>query len=272
MVLAGKEANRVAGAAPPDRSATLARIIEADVIPRLLLASGRAGEGLPTKHLQVEPQDIDDFAKMMIAIDLTRAGVVVSSAMARGVALESILLEIFSPTAKRLGQMWVDDECSFMDVTVGLCALQSLLRSLSSGDIVEPRALIDARVALAAMPGEQHTFGILVLETFFRRAGWDVVGMPLSPRDEIIASVARKSFDVIGFSLAREEALCALRDLITDVRSASANRGLIVLVGGRVFNESPELVRTVGADTTASDADEALVASQNLMCSRVRKH
>jgi MerR family transcriptional regulator, light-induced transcriptional regulator len=272
MISACNEAKLVARTALPNRSATLARVIEADVIPRLLLASGRTNEAPAASSLHVEPQDIDDFARMMIEIDLAKAGIVVSRALAQGVALEAVLLQIFSPTAKRLGEMWTDDTCSFTDVTVGLCALQSLLRSLSSGDIVEPRALTGERILIAAAPGEQHTFGVLMLETFFRRAGWDVVGMPLAMRDELLASVSRKSFGMIGFSLSREDALADLGDLIADVRSASANRGLIVMVGGRVFNDSPELVRAVGADTTASDADEALIASQHLLCSRVQKH
>lgn len=272
LMLACSEAARVAKTALPNRSATLAQVIEADVIPRLLLTSGRSSKAVPISGLDVEPQDIDDFAHMMMAIDLAKAGVVVSKAMDRGVALETILLEIFAPTARRLGEMWVDDTCSFTDVTVGLCALQSLMRSLSSGDIVEPRVLTDARVLIAAAPGEQHTFGVVMLETFFRRAGWDVVGMPLAMREDLLASVARKSFNIVGLSLARDDALDELGELIAEMRSASANRSLVVMVGGRVFNDAPHLATAVGADTTASDAQQALIASQHLLCSRVRTH
>lgn len=272
IVSASDDVRRVAKSPPTSRSATLAQVIEADIIPRLLLASGRQVEELPAAALEVDADDIDDFAKMIIGLDLARANLVVAGAIARGVVLESILLELFAPTAKRLGDMWTEDLCSFMDVTVALCALQSLLRSLTSGDVVDPQTMHDGRALIAATPGEQHTFGVLMIETFFRRAGWDVVGMPLSTRDEILAAVGRKPFAIVGFSLSRDGAARELRDLIAQVRCGSANPEISVMVGGRAFNDDPGLVRAVGADLTAADANKALIASRNVVCSRVQTH
>ena len=196
----------------------------------------------------------------------------VARALESGVPVETILLEMLAPTAKRLGQMWVDDDLTFTDVTVGLCTLQNLLRSLTAGDAAEPRAIVDGRILVAATPGEQHTFGLLMLETMFRRAGWDTVGMPLADGEEICAMVRRREFAIVGFSLSRESALDELATLIDAVRSASRNGRITVMVGGRVFNDEPALVRKVGADITARDGREALVASHNVVCSRMQTH
>jgi methanogenic corrinoid protein MtbC1 len=272
LAAASEDAGRMAGEAPHNRSATLAQMIEADIIPRLLLANGRPGEAALGAGLEADGQDIDDFARMMIGLDLARAGLVVAGAIARGVTIESVLLDLFAPTAKRLGEMWVEDLCTFTDVTVGLCALQSLLRSYTCGEVVEPSVMHDGRVLVAAAPHEQHTFGVLILETFFRRAGWDVVGMPMSSREEVLGAVSRRSFSIVGFSLSRDAALSELRDLIGATRRASVNPEIAVMVGGRVFNDAPGKVRFVGADLTAADADKALVASQHLLCSRVQTH
>lgn len=272
IVSQSDDLRRVSSTPLPNRSATLARVIEADIIPRLLLATGRQPAEGPTRALEVERTDVDAFAEMMIRLDLARANFVVAGALANGVSIETVLLELLSPTAKRLGEMWVEDLCSFTDVTVGLCALQSLLRSLTSGDAIDPKTMHDGRMMIAATPGEQHTFGVLMLETFFRRAGWDVVGMPLSTCDEILAAVGRKPFAIVGFSLSRESALGELTDLIKTVRKTSANSELSVMVGGRVFNDNPKLVRAVGADLTAADANRALVASHSVVCSRMQTH
>lgn len=270
---AERELLKVARAAPAQRSATLARVIEADVIPRLMLARGLQPTPPTTRRaLEVHEQDIDDFAAMMVALDLRRANVIVASAIESGVDLETILLDLLAPTAQRLGQMWVDDEMTFTDVTVGLCSLQNVMRSLAAGDLAEPKTMIDGRVLVAATPGEQHTFGVLVLETLFRRAGWDTVGMPLADSDEICAAVSRRDFVIVGFSLARESALDELARLIRDVRAASRNETLTVMVGGRVFNDDPGLARRIGADLTARDGREALIASNNVVCSRVKTH
>lgn len=265
----------VARAAPADRSATLARVIEADIIPRLMIARERAPDRPPpvaARRLEVEPADIDEFAAMMVALDLRLATSVVSRALERGVAVETVLLDLLAPTAQRLGQMWVDDELTFTDVTVGLCTLQNLLRTVTAGDVVEPGTSHDGQVLVAATPGEQHTFGVLMLETLYRRAGWDTVGMPLAEAPEICAAVKRRDFVIVGFSLARESALGELSDLIGKVRAAARNPDLLVMVGGRVFNDDPALVRRVGADFTARDGREALIASRTAVCSRMRTH
>lgn len=264
---------------PPDkegdsaaRSATLVHLIEVDIIPRLLIANGWQAETAPTAALEVETGDIDDFARMMMSLDLARASLVIAGAREQGVSVESIMLNLFAPTANRLGHFWEEDICSFTDVTVGLCALQSLMRSLSSGDIAAEQVRHDGRVLIAATPHDQHTFGVLMLETFFRRAGWDVVGMPLCTRDEVLAAVSRREFSIIGFSAAREDMLPDLKLLISAVRCASLNSDVSVMVGGRAFLGHPSRVKQVGADLTAATADQALVASQHLLCSRVQTH
>lgn len=267
-----RELRAFARGAPIQRSATLARVIEADIIPRLLLARGPVGRASAPASLEVDAEDIAGFAAMMVALDLRKAELVVARALEGGVPIETVLLELLAPTAQRLGQMWVDDELTFTDVTVGLCTLQNLLRSVTSGEAADPRALVDGRILLSATPGEQHTFGVLMLETMFRRAGWDTVGLPLTDTDEICAMVGRRDFSVVGFSLSRESALEDLAGLIARVRRASRNSSVVVMVGGRVFNEEPSLVRRVGADITARDGKAALVASQTVVCSRMQTH
>ncbi|MFC3692382.1 B12-binding domain-containing protein [Chenggangzhangella methanolivorans] len=267
-----RELRAFARGAPIQRSATLARVIEADIIPRLLLARGPVGRASAPASLEVDAEDIAGFAAMMVALDLRKAELVVARALESGVAIETVLLDLLAPTAQRLGQMWVDDELTFTDVTVGLCTLQNLLRSVTSGEAADPRALFDGRILLSATPGEQHTFGVLMLETMFRRAGWDTVGLPLTDTDEICAMVGRRDFSVVGFSLSRESALEDLAGLIAQVRRASRNSSVVVMVGGRVFNDEPSLVRRVGADITAQDGKGALVASHSAVCSRMQTH
>lgn len=267
-----RELRAFARGAPIQRSATLARVIEADIIPRLLLARGPVGRASAPASLEVDAEDIAAFAAMMVALDLRKAELVVARALEGGVAIEAVLLDLLAPTAQRLGQMWVDDELTFTDVTVGLCTLQNLLRSVTSGEAADPRALVDGRILLSAAPGEQHTFGVLMLETMFRRAGWDTVGLPLTDSDEICAMVGRRDFSLVGFSLSRESALDDLAALIGQVRAASRNPAVVVMVGGRVFNDAPTLARRVGADLTARDGKEALVASHSVVCSRMQTH
>lgn len=261
------------GATAPDKSRTLARIIEADIIPRLLLANGaeEARSVRKSTEIDVDDEDIDAFADMMINLELGRAHSVVSSALSRGVGLDAILLKILSPTAKRLGERWEDDRCTFTDVTVGLCGLQSLLRSFETAQEDETGMIpVGAAALVTSLPGEQHTFGALLVESFLRRAGWETIGMPLGARADILSAVARRSFKLVALSLSRDDELDRMQSLITAIRRQSLNPEVVVMVGGGAFNGRPDRVTAVGADMTATDGREAAIASQHILCSRLQ--
>ena len=45
--------------------------------------------------------------------------------------LELLFLRLLAPAARRLGELWEGDLCTFTDVTIGLSHLQQVLRELS---------------------------------------------------------------------------------------------------------------------------------------------
>jgi MerR family transcriptional regulator, light-induced transcriptional regulator len=70
---------------------------------------------------------------------------------------------------------------------------------------------------------------------------------------------------VVGLTLARDWPSALIANLIKAMRNASANPRITVLVGGRMINENPGLVETVGADGTGADALAALEVAESLM-------
>lgn len=239
--------------------AKLARTIEAEIIPRLLLAH-RVPDLSDPAGPAAEPSgaDVADFAELILDHDTAVAAAFVEVFRARGLSLETIFLHLLAPTARLLGDLWKEDVLTFTDVTVGLARLQHLLRELSAPFESEAEHAFHGRRALIApAPGEQHTFGILMVEEFFRRAGWDVAGGPRTP-DEILFLVRREWFDLVGLSASCDLLFDGLAGLIGAIRRASRNRAVGILVGGRLFNEHPELVARAGADATAVDGRQAV--------------
>jgi len=115
------------------------------------------------------------------------------------------------------------------------------------------------------VPGEQHTFGLLMVAEFFRRGGWEVWSGTGGEDTEITTRVKAERFAIAGFSLAHEERLVTLAGVIRQVRRASLNRGIGILVGGPLFIAHPELVLQVGADATASDGQQAVLQAETLL-------
>jgi methanogenic corrinoid protein MtbC1 len=74
----------------------------------------------------------------------------------------------------------------------------------------------------------------------------------------LTAAVRGNWFTLVGFSLSCDAGLERMAAQIVSVRRASRNPAVVILAGGRVFNDRPELVTRVGADWTARDARDAV--------------
>ena len=82
----------------------------------------------------------------------------------REVSLGDVMLNLLAPAARRLGERWTADECDFTAVTLGLWRIQSILFSLSesSPPLFDHPDRTVGRILVAAMPGSDHTLGVLM--------------------------------------------------------------------------------------------------------------
>lgn len=250
------------------RLALLARAIEHEIIPRLMLAH-RAPDAcltLPTiADHEVNQDDIQEFAKLVLSPDEDLALPCVTAMRTRGISVETIYLDLLAPVARYLGELWNQDLCDFTEVTMGLGRLHRVLRELSpafsrSSDC----AANGRRVLLLPAPGEQHTFGLVMVAEFFRRAGWDVAGGPWEAGGDPSVMVQREWFDVVGFSMANYLHMEDLRECIGKVRRSALNPNVGIMVGGPAFATNPEYVDLVGADASANDGSKAPELAEEL--------
>ena len=251
------------------RLALLTRTIERDVIPRLVLAS-RAAVASPAAPAAGSPllvsADVLHVADLLLGQDDAASFTFVKALQAQALSPESLYLDVLSPAARHLGTLWDQDLCDFTQVTVGLMRLQQALRRLSPAFQNEmARRELGCRALLVPGPGEQHTFGLVMVAEFFRRAGWDVWGGPQSSRQDPVEMVRGVAFSVIGFSVGSTNTLDRLATLIRKVRRTSRNPAIGIMVGGPIFLEDPSLVALVGADTTAVDGREAVRQAHGLI-------
>jgi methanogenic corrinoid protein MtbC1 len=251
----------------PDRSLiadpsplTLARLIEAEIIPRLLMAhrDGTDPDVIPMTIGVIAAAELERFSRMVMTSDLSVLTEHVDLLTRRGVGMETIYFDLLSPAAKRLGEMWEADDCSFTDVTIGLCRLQQIVYEFADRMHVEAGGG-DGRTALFALtPGDHHSFGLVMVVEYFRRAGWRTVCMPDATAEDLTDAVRSEWFDLIGFSMADDRWVKTLAPVVKAVRAASLNDGVKVIVGGRAFEADPSRVALVGADETAGDARDAV--------------
>lgn len=244
-------------------AAQIARAIEADIIPRLMMVYRSDPVKAPVVERVVPTVSISDVEALAQAVmdpspapgrhDINRH-------LDAGLPVDQLLLNLLAPTARRLGELWTEDRCDFTAVTIGLCRLQDYLRDLS----MEPTGFREppptgVRVLLSIAPGEQHTFGILMVEEFFRRAGH--IALSLFPRsaNDLLRAVRANAYDVVGLSASCDESLNRMADLIRTIRRESLRPDPLIVVGGPIFAADPTRATWVGADVYAVDGASALL-------------
>lgn len=246
--------------------------IEGEIIPRLMLAHREPDSFVADADSVPSPISADERTHFL---ELIRSGTAASaenfanSLLDRGIARETVFIDLLGGAARTLGEMWERDECDFTEVTIGLCRLHEILRHQSadafglSDDVhVQPGA---PRILLSTACNDQHVFGVVMVAEFFRNAGWWVSSEPGASTDELQHLLQSQHFDVIGLSAARSTVIQEISTQISVLRGASKNADLKVLVGGRLFSEDPELAGTVGADAFAGDAKTAAAIGEKLL-------
>jgi methanogenic corrinoid protein MtbC1 len=253
--------------------ARLIRTVEAEIVPRLLLS--RRSAPIATAAVEADPLDAGpdvvhtaELARLLLQFEIEVPLAYVEAIRHRGISVQQIYLQLLAPTARRLGLLWDRDECDFVQVTIALGRLHQLLQRLSLLHVEPPRRDANGQVRralLATAPGEQHAFGLLLVSQFFRQSGWEVWNEFPNSGQELIDTVRAHRFSLVGLSAATEPQVNGLGAIIRQLRRASMNPALCVMVGGPLLTERPELARRLGADATARDGREAALCAENAL-------
>jgi MerR family transcriptional regulator, light-induced transcriptional regulator len=243
----------------------LTRMVEGEIIPRLLLA--HQAEALPPPTARPAPTFgpgmTDLFAQKVLSSEVDALLEFVVSLMGHGVSVQAIYLDLLAPTARRLGDYWNEDICSFSDVTIGLGRLQQILHELGRRSTrTHELQRRGQAILLVTAPSEQHTFGLLIIEEFFRRAGWRTWCEPGGSAEEVAQLVSAQWYDVIGLSVSCDSHLDQVSAIVTSVRRSSKNPAIRVMIGGQLLIANPELALSLGADVTAFDGADAVAIAE----------
>ena len=256
------------------RQVDLARIVSNEIIPRLLRLHSEILPSAPPVDLVIQSlvpsgTDIDSLAHIVIGDDLEAAATYVTALRNRGLSMETLYIELLEPTARHLGKMWDEDECDFIDVTIGVARLQKLL-AIFNETYDLPDLATRRQVLMALAPGNQHSFGASMIDRLLSAAGWQVQTEYSGIAEDIVHAVRRNWFAVVGLTVGSDRQFDALGSVISDIRMASQNAQLGILVGGSMFTENPALAISVGADATAANAPAAVLAAQKLFDAAIR--
>lgn len=250
------------------RQSQLAEMISGKVIPQLMRLHSEIVPDAPPVGQMIEAlapdrADIAGLAHIVLGDDLAAAVRYVIALRERGLSMEMLCIELLEPAARHLGEMWDNDACDFVDVTLGVARLQKLLAAFNDTHL--SAALDNRRTVLMAMtPGDQHFFGVTMVERFLEASGWKVQTETAADAEGIAEAAKARWFAVAGLTAGSAQMIDSLADTIRLIRKRSQNPHIGIMVGGPLFAENPGLAAQLGADATAPNAPAAVLMAQKL--------
>jgi methanogenic corrinoid protein MtbC1 len=249
---------------PEEYLSSLVKTIEGNILPHIVehhLKADRLENGqlnVPA-HPSVSDAHINALMILLLQDDAGPSANYVKELFAEGIELEELYLNLLTPVARKLGEMWESDDVNFTQVTVALWRIKQLMYDLSPmfQEYAEYKQQ-GKSVMLVPLPGSQHTLGLFMVSEFFARAGWRVWGELAATEADILRMAKTQWFDVVGLAASVREQFPDLKRMIEEVRSVSLNPHVGIMIGSPVFNQNPDLIEDLGADMVGIDAVDAL--------------
>lgn len=232
-------------------AAVLKSVFLESVIPVLLREhSTPAGDAVKRA---VDPR-ASELAELLLASDETASLELIRELRGQRGTVRHLYAPLFEPAARSLGDLWHEDICTEVDVTLGLIRLQAAARLLDRDAFPFPQGG-EPSVLVVPAPGELHQLTAALDAESLWHAGW-------SPQSEFPADdqalgdlLSSAWVDVLDLSLSaalrRQDSMPRLSRTIAHARQASRNQSLLVIVGGRAFAEDDAVGAQVGANATS---------------------
>lgn len=200
------------------------------------------------------------------------AELIVDDLLSAGLTLEDLCLDHLAPAARLLGDWWDNDKLPFTDVTIASARIHAIMRRISRA-APTPMARSQVRGAVfVAVPGEQHTLGVIMAADMFRRKGWDVGLLVGLTHDEVMARLTRDDRGVIGLSCSGDHSCAALGRLMTSLRRHRPDAQLVI--AGQVVSDPRRIAALPAADaivTCAVEAEAVIAGLEQAIAPRARR-
>lgn len=181
----------------------------------------------------------------------------VLDAAERGEPVRELYLHVFQPALREIGRLWQMNEINVAQEHFCSAATHMAMSQLLSGAV--PASPCGRTVVVACVSGELHDVGARMVADFFEMSGWDIYFCGANtPHADILHSAAERSADIVAISATMGYHVHAVQSLIEAIRLDSRCALVRAMVGGYPFGIDPTLWRTVGADGSAADADDAV--------------
>ncbi len=193
------------------------------------------------------------FEVLLVSGDAQGAWGVVDKALASGMSLDSVYLDVLTPAMVSIGERWSAGE---LDIGIEHRASGIAMRIIGQiGPRFARRGRSRGQIVLASPTGELHGLPLAMLSDLLRLEGWSVADLgPNLPAASLVRLLQDTPDAVaIGLSASSIESLAALAEMCATVRQAVPD--LLVVVGGGAIRHR-EHAQALGAHEWAMTSEQ----------------
>lgn len=221
----------------------------------------------PGTHLQAGGSEHDlaqSVLKLLLRCERTRALQLVDAAMAAGLTLQALYLNVFQPLLREVGRLWQMNHISVAQEHYCTAAVQLMMGRLS--ELIFASERVGHTVVAACVGDELHEVGLRMVADLLEAAGWDshFLGANVPPND-LLRTLKATGADVLCLSATLTSHLARTHDVIRRVRAEPELQRVKIVVGGYPFNLENELWKRFEADGHALDGGAAIEVCTRLV-------
>lgn len=204
------------------------------------------------------------YLSCLLAADRAAATRLIDDALARGVSVRELYLEVIQPTQYEVGRLWELDRLSIADEHFCTGVSQLVIARLYPSWLKAP-APGAPRAVVTCVDCELHELGARMVADFLEMDGWDSLYLGASsPPRALVTLLRERRPELLAISSTMTAHLGAVARLIEAVRALPAAMQPKILVGGYAFRQQESAFGDLGADGYGHDAEEAVRVARAL--------
>lgn len=219
-----------------------------------------------SKDRELRPPPVDQkwlgiknrFQNALLSGDSVECSQIASEFIKEKDDIYKFYLYIIQTSLYDIGTLWEEGKVSVAQEHLASAISTKIIASVSSTMTGNP--IDKGKILVTSSSNEFHQIGAWMLSDILEIEGWNVRFLGANtPYEELFKLMKEFKPEILAISVTMPFSIEAIKDMIINVKSDEDLKETKVLVGGKVFNENPELWKLINADGYASNPEEAVI-------------
>lgn len=207
------------------------------------------------RRMEASGPRIAQLVQALLADDDHAAEDIVRDARLDGMPPDTLYHGLVAGAVKSIGAAWSNAELPLQDVVHASFRVREIMRGLREVFVNVRDRKAGQEAVFALCPGETHSIGLTMTADDLRRRGWHIELLTGHDHDSLMARLERIAPATVALGATTTDMVLPLARMVVALRAQLP--GTWVMIGGRIVELCPDIVRLSGADAAANTTDRA---------------